>query len=64
MIIIILIIIILYRYIGGAYGKSTERAMMEEIYENGPIVVSFEPNYDFMYYSEGIYQSVDSSSFL
>lgn len=29
--------------------------MMEEIYENGPIVVSFEPNYDFMYYSEGIY---------
>lgn len=37
---------------------------MEEIYENGPIVVSFEPNYDFMYYSEGIYQSSESNAFV
>ena len=32
--------------------------MMLELKENGPIVTSFEPNYDFMYYSGGIYHSV------
>lgn len=37
---------------------------MEEMMENGPIVVSFEPNYDFMYYSEGIYHSVDAEEWL
>lgn len=38
--------------------------MMEEMMENGPIVVSFEPAYDFMYYSEGIYHSVDAQNWL
>jgi cathepsin C len=46
---------------GGSYGKTTEREMMEEIMNNGPIVVSFEPGMDFMYYNEGIYHSVDAS---
>merc|ERR1719420_617175 len=31
-----------HRYIGGYYGSSNERAMMEELYHNGPLVVSFE----------------------
>merc|ERR1719230_1508955 len=31
--------------------------MMEELVENGPMVVSFEPAEDFMYYSDGIYKS-------
>lgn len=28
---------------------------MQEIFENGPIVVSFEPSYAFMSYDSGIY---------
>jgi cathepsin C len=34
--------------VGGAYGKTNEFLMMEEIYNNGPIVVSFEPDFEFM----------------
>lgn len=33
--------------------------MMEEIKKNGPIVVSFEPKMDFMYYNGGVYHSVE-----
>jgi cathepsin C len=47
-----------HRLIGGWYGNSSEKAMMEEIYNNGPIVVSFEPAEDFMFYSDGIYRTV------
>lgn len=50
-----------YGFIGGAYGKSNERAIMEEIKKNGPVVVSFEPNYDFMYYGGGIYHSLEAN---
>jgi cathepsin C len=32
-----------YRYIGGSYGKSTEREIMEEIKESGPVILNFEP---------------------
>jgi len=46
-----------HRFIGSFYGNSTVREMMEEIYHNGPIVVSFEPAEDFMFYSDGIYKS-------
>jgi cathepsin C len=46
-----------YRYVGGYYGKSTEANMMEELYQNGPMVVGVEPQSDFMYYTEGIYKS-------
>lgn len=38
--------------------------MMEEIHKNGPIVVSFEPAMDFMYYQEGIYHSVDANDWI
>lgn len=38
--------------------------MMKEIMQNGPIVVSFEPKYDFMYYKSGIYHSLDASEWI
>lgn len=38
------------KYVGGAYGKSSELALMDELYKNGPIVVSFEPDEGFNVY--------------
>jgi cathepsin C len=35
--------------------------IMNEIYRNGPIVMNFEPKYDFMHYGGGVYHS-DSAS--
>merc|ERR1719229_124204 len=46
-----------YRYVGSFYGNASTEAIMEELYENGPMVVSFEPAEDFMYYSDGVYKS-------
>jgi len=46
-----------HRYVGGFYGNSSTATMMEEVHRNGPVVVSFEPNDDFMFYSDGIYKS-------
>ena len=37
---------------------------MEELNKNGPLVVSFEPSYDFMSYSSGVYHSVDANSWI
>jgi hypothetical protein len=31
---------------------------MEEIKNNGPVVVSFEPGYEFMLYQKGIYKNI------
>lgn len=45
----------LNRYVGGAYGMSNEFDMMKEIDQNGPIVVSFEPDEGFVVYKSGIY---------
>jgi cathepsin C len=39
-----------FGYIGGAYGQNTEESIMRELYEGGPVVMNFEPNYDFMFY--------------
>ena len=33
-----------YRYIGGGYGLANEREIMTELYNNGPVVLNFEPN--------------------
>lgn len=44
-----------YYYVGGAYGKTTEEAIMHEVQTNGPIVISIEPDVGFMSYKEGIY---------
>jgi len=53
-----------YRYIGGSYGDCSEEAMMEEVYKNGPLVVSFEPDYNFMLYRSGVYHSISEESWL
>lgn len=47
-----------YWFVGGNYGKCSERAMMLELMNKGPFVVSFEPNMEFMYYKKGIFHSV------
>jgi cathepsin C len=49
-----------YRYVGGAYGLTNEVEIMNEIYNNGPVVINFEPTFDFMYYSGGIYHSKEA----
>lgn len=46
-----------HRYVGGFYGSSDEEAMMHELVHKGPLVVSFEPKDDFMYYNTGVYSS-------
>jgi cathepsin C len=37
---------------------------MLEIYKNGPVVVSLEPDYDFMFYKKGIYHKINFSNWL
>jgi len=44
-----------HRYIGGFYGNSSTANMMLELHKNGPLVVSFEPTDDFMYYAGGVF---------
>ena len=51
-----------YKYIGGSYGQCSEKKIIEDVFKNGPIVVSFEPDYNFMLYKSGIYHSIDDST--
>jgi len=44
-----------YHYVGGFYGNSSAGPMMEELYNHGPMVVSFEPSDDFMFYAGGVF---------
>ena len=53
-----------YWYIGGSYGETNERNIMEEIKKNGPVVLSFEPDYTFMLYKRGIYDSIKVKSWM
>lgn len=53
-----------YKYIGGSYGRCSQKKMMEEVYKNGPIVVSFEPDYHFMLYKSGVYHSFDQNTWI
>ncbi|CAJ1387278.1 unnamed protein product [Effrenium voratum] len=46
-----------HHYVGGYYGASSEEQMLRELVEDGPLVVSFEPQSDLMYYSGGVYSS-------
>jgi cathepsin C len=46
-----------YKYVGGYYGASNEKAMLREIFDAGPIVVGLEVNPQFQTYSGGIYHS-------
>ena len=53
-----------YKYIGGSYGRCTENLIIEDVYKNGPLVVSLEPDYSFMFYKSGIYQSPNNNWFV
>jgi cathepsin C len=44
-----------FYYVGGAYGKTNEENLMQDLYTNGPVVISLEPEYSFMVYKSGIY---------
>jgi len=46
-----------HHYVGGYYGGSDESSIRRELVEHGPVVMSFEPKEDFMYYKNGIYKS-------
>mmetsp|Transcript_116385 Transcript_116385/g.336175 ORF Transcript_116385/g.336175 Transcript_116385/m.336175 type:complete len:283 (+) Transcript_116385:100-948(+) len=46
-----------HHYVGGYYGGSDEANIKQELVENGPVVMSFEPTEDFMYYKDGVYRS-------
>lgn len=47
-----------YHYVGGYYGGASEPEMIRELVTGGPLVASFEPKNDLMYYGGGIYKSV------
>lgn len=46
-----------HRYVGGFYGASEEKSIRMELVTGGPVVMSFEPKEDFMYYKNGVYRS-------
>jgi cathepsin C len=46
-----------HHYVGGYYGGSDADSIRTELVEHGPLVMSFEPKEDFMYYKDGIYKS-------
>jgi cathepsin C len=46
-----------HHYVGGFYGGSDAEAIKQELVNYGPLVMSFEPKEDFMYYKSGIYRS-------
>jgi cathepsin C len=51
-----------YKYLGGSYGKCDELLMIEELKTNGPFVVSFESDVNFIYYKSGIYHSLEQNN--
>jgi cathepsin C len=53
-----------YKYVGGSYGKCSEKSMLDELFSNGPIVVSFEPDYNFMMYKTGIYHTISDDTWV
>jgi len=46
-----------HHYVGGYYGGSDAELIKRELMANGPVVMSFEPKEDFMYYKGGVYRS-------
>ena len=38
--------------------------MKEELQKNGPFVVSFEPDYNFMMYRSGVYHSLNPNTWI
>ena len=48
-----------YFYVGGYYGASTEEKMMREIKDHGPIAVCLQADMGLLFYSHGIYHSME-----
>jgi len=46
-----------HHYVGGFYGGADAEQIQRELVQSGPVVMSFEPKEDFMYYKAGVYQS-------
>mmetsp|Transcript_6488 Transcript_6488/g.11043 ORF Transcript_6488/g.11043 Transcript_6488/m.11043 type:complete len:579 (+) Transcript_6488:195-1931(+) len=46
-----------HHYVGGFYGGAEAELIRQELVKNGPLVMSFEPKEDFMYYKSGVYKS-------
>jgi len=46
-----------HHYVGGYYGGADADLIRKELVQRGPVVMSFEPKEDFMYYKEGVYRS-------
>jgi len=46
-----------HHYVGGYYGGSTAENIRQDLVAHGPVVMSFEPQEDFMYYKSGVYRS-------
>lgn len=51
-----------HKYIGGYYGASTEKGMMRELFDHGPLVVGFEVGLGFSAYSSGVFHAVSKLS--
>lgn len=51
-----------YHYIGGFYGGCNEADMRMELYQNGPIVGTFDAQGDFQHYSSGIYHHIEETN--
>ncbi|OMJ73006.1 hypothetical protein SteCoe_28410 [Stentor coeruleus] len=47
-----------YYYIGGYYGATDEESLMKELRARGPVIADFNPDSDYLFYSNGIYESV------
>jgi len=46
-----------HHYVGGFYGGGEHEQIKQELVAGGPLVMSFEPKEDFMYYKGGVYKS-------
>ena len=51
-----------FYYVGGYYGAADEENILKELRMRGPLITDFDPPMDFMFYSQGIYSSVDERS--
>jgi cathepsin C len=48
-----------YKYVGGYYGASGEKAMLRDVFDHGPLVVGFEVGMGFRSYQGGIFHTLD-----
>jgi cathepsin C len=53
-----------YYYVGGSYGKSSEEAIMLDLYKNGPLALSFNPDSTFSSYRSGVYSYIPERTWI